>query len=370
MRAHLWLGVFLLLAAGCQKANPTVSKPPQSNPVGQAQPQSNGREDSATKPAANGTPPAVSHTDLAAKREADLLARLAASPDDADVLLKLATLTQTHAAKANLTGGDAQYGLFKKSGEYLHRALEADANVTKLPGFKVYAPVILYNEACALSHEKQDEACLKSLTLAVEHGWTDLGQMMRDPDLEHVRQNAGFAAIEEIARESQRKAMSASIDALFASTKSFSFDFDLTDTEGQPVTKQEFAGKLLMVNIWGTWCPPCRKEIPDLIAAYDKYKSQGFEIVGINTENQKGDAAVALIKKSQQQFGINYRCALSDAKTLQQVPDMDGVPTSIFFNREGQVQAMIVGMINRVQLEMIIERLLKDSPAATTDAAK
>ena len=371
MRSQLWLGVLLVFVVGCQKANPTTSTPAKTDAAAPTQPSEQPqlttlRDGPEKKADLNGQPAPAKRIDLAAKREADLQARLAASPNDADALLNLATLIQTKAAKTNLAGGDTQYDLYKQSGEYLRRALEADVNVTKLPGFKTLAPVIFYNEACALSQANQVEASLKSLSLAVEYGWSDLGQMMRDSDLEPIRQNAGFAAITEIARESQRKAMSTKVNALFASTKSFPFDFDLMDSEGQPISKQDFAGKLLMVNIWGTWCPPCRKEIPDLVAAYDKYRSRGFEIVGINTENKKGDAAVELIRKSQQQLGINYRCALTDDKTLKQIPKMDGVPTSIFFNRQGRVQAMIVGMVNEIQLELIIERLLKDSPSTNS----
>ncbi len=72
------------------------------------------------------------------------------------------------------------------------------------------------------------------------------------------------------------------VDALFAKNKPFDFDFELVDTDGQPIALANFAGKVLIVDLWGTWCPPCQKEIPHLIALQQKFEEAGLVIVGLN----------------------------------------------------------------------------------------
>lgn len=350
-------GSILLLSAvvGCGKANNQVPPSNQAATGTQAGQASATMEDSAESYADEFDP---------ARREQELLTKLEQSPKDTTVLLALANLTQTLARTT-----DDEYAAFKKSAGYVHQAMEANPEIAKTDEFLQIAGEAFYNEACAFSRENQIEQSLKSLTLAVDHGWTNLSHLSNDPDLEHVRQSPLYAAFDEALQDKRRAHVEATVEALFAQTYDFAVDFDLKDCDGQPVKMKDFAGKVLLVNVWGTWCPPCRRELPDLAAAAEKYKSQGFEIVGLNTESETGDEANELIRKSKKEFGINYPCALVSEETLSQIPNLNGVPTSIFFNREGKILARVVGMIDKMTLEMIIERLLKESPAAT-DGAK
>ncbi len=172
------------------------------------------------------------------------------------------------------------------------------------------------------------------------------------------------------AAESSAEEALSPIDRIFKSTEPFAFDFNLTDTEGKPVTKKGFEGKVLMVNVWGTWCPPCRRELPDLVATYSKYQAQGFEIVGLNTENVEGEKALKLIQAAKTKFEINYPCALTDDQTLSQIPDYGAVPTSLFFDRQGNLKARVVGAVNETILSGIVERLLQaDSEKPTAKEA-
>ncbi len=337
----------LIFVVGCQKTNPAPSSTA-----------------SQTKDEFTVDAPANSEPDYnSAKEEADLLAQLAKDPQDARALLGLARINHVNARDTR----DDDFKLSKKAADYLRRALEADPATAKDFTFEFIGKVIFVNEARAFSQEKNDDASLKALRQAIDAGWNDIDELKSDPALEHVRQNPAFASIEAAIQAAHKKAVADRVDRLFAAKHNFKFDFDLKDTEGKSLTKQQYAGKLLMVNIWGTWCPPCRREIPDLIAATKKYKDQGFEIVGLNVENATGDAAIELIKTSMKHFEINYPCALSNEQTLGQIPSLNGVPTSIFFNRQGEIQVMLVGMISHETLEMIIERQLVESPAKTRE---
>lgn len=297
-----------------------------------------------------------------AKVEAKLLAKLAKQPNDTDTLLKLASLKQEQAEMTE--SGELDYGKLKESAEFIRRALKADKALVDDDNVKGFVGAVFFNEACALAVEKQEAAAFKSLRLAIEYGWSDLLQLQGAEDLQNIRKHPEFAKLVKFARDKRKQDMKATISSLFIGKPDYEFDFKLDDTAGKPLAKKDFTGKLLIVNIWGTWCPPCRAELPDLIAAAKKYKSQGVEIVGINTESQNGVTAVELIKETQKRFGITYRCALGDEDTFNQIPDFGSVPMTLFFNRKGELQAQWIGQADEIVLEMIIERLLEESPPA------
>ncbi len=381
MGGRLRLGMLLLAGwmIGCGPATPVpeaskpaapavppVAKtPPAQAEVPVALPAPKVEEEMAEEPASN---EADSEKADLAKREKDLLAALAKDPKNTELLIQASMLMQRKARQTE--SGEPDYALFKKSADYLHQAVAADAKVKDDPLFKLVAAETIYNEACALSLEKQTEPALKALKEAVELGWTNVPLIQRDKDLANLREHAGFAEVLALAREKQRLAIVERVDTLFENVEDFAFEFDLKDTEGKPVTKAEFKGKVLMVNVWGTWCPPCRRELPDLVAAYTKFKPQGFEVVGLNTENETGDEANELIKESMKTYNINYRCALGEEKTFQQIPDFSAVPTTLFFDREGKLKARLIGMADEVTLELVIERMLKESPQPAAAAGE
>ena len=296
-----------------------------------------------------------------------MLVKLDQQPNDADTLLKLASMKQQQAEMTD--SGELDYGKLKQSADYVRQALKADPALANADDAKSFVAAVFFNEANALSLEKKDALALKALRLAVDYGWSNLAEMQNAVDLAHIRKNPKFAEIVKFARDKRKKELQATVSALFIGKPDYEFTFKLEDTAGKPVVKQDFAGKLLIVNIWGTWCPPCRRELPDLIAASKKYQSQGVEVLGINTEPEDGVTAINSIKDSQKNFGITYRCALGNDKVFEQIPDFGSVPMTLFFNRAGELQAQWVGMRDEISLEMIIERLLEDSPSETQEPA-
>lgn len=299
--------------------------------------------------------------DVSPERQSKLLAKVEKDPKDVKSWISLAQISQL---KARMTeDGNSNFQEFKNSADYIRKALVADPEIGNDFNFRGFCAHVFYNEACAFSQEKQNESALKRLTEAVDYGYTNYKQIQADPDLQHVRTLPEFEKIVDQAKEKRREEVKALVGQAFESQPQFKFDFDLKDSEGNPVSKVGYAGKLVMVNVWGTWCPPCRAELPELVAAQTKYKSDGFEIIGLNSENSEGDEANTLINESKKRFGLNYPCALGDEKTFGQIPDFGAVPTSIFLDRAGVVKAVVVGMVDELQLEMIVERLKAESPA-------
>jgi cytochrome c biogenesis protein CcmG/thiol:disulfide interchange protein DsbE len=120
-------------------------------------------------------------------------------------------------------------------------------------------------------------------------------------------------------------------------------NFSLVTLDGEKVTLEQFKGKVVILNFWGTWCPPCRKEIPDFIRMYDKHRKDGLEIIGITLSS----GSAADIKKFVEKNSINYLVLTGDEKYLQHLTEqyggIRGIPTTFLIDREGIIREKWVG---------------------------
>ena len=161
------------------------------------------------------------------------------------------------------------------------------------------------------------------------------------------------------------------VDLVLNSGKTFPFDFALTDLSGQNISLTGYQGKVLIVDIWGTWCGPCKMEIPSFIKLQTEYGPQGFQMVGLNYEREKDEAANKdAVTKYMQENGMNYPCAMGTEEIRQQVPDFIGFPTTLFIDRTGKVRGKVVGTHAYSFLEAMVKTLLAEAappPAAPTD---
>ena len=127
-------------------------------------------------------------------------------------------------------------------------------------------------------------------------------------------------------------------------------DFTLSDLQGKPWHLQGLKGKVVLVNFWATWCPPCRKEMPDLQALYDKYKDQGFVVVSISDEEP------AKVQPFITERRITYPVLLDPGRKVNAVFQVEGIPKSFVYNREGKLVAQSIDMRTRNQfLEMLAQ---------------
>ena len=153
------------------------------------------------------------------------------------------------------------------------------------------------------------------------------------------------------------------VSRLLKENEPFEFDFDLKDVNGQRLSKADFAGKVLIVDIWGTWCPPCRMEVPLFQALQLEYGEQGLQVVGLNDErtDDRADAA-RLVRSFCRSQGVDYPCAVITPQIKEQVPEFGGFPTTLFIDHTGKVRLKIVGACGMPVLKTIVETLLKEIP--------
>jgi thiol-disulfide isomerase/thioredoxin len=131
--------------------------------------------------------------------------------------------------------------------------------------------------------------------------------------------------------------------------------WELQNVDGQTVRFADFKGKVVILDFWATWCPPCRAEIPGLIELQKQYGKQGLAVVGVSLD-QDGAADV---KAFAQKFGINYPVVLADQKVVQAYGEIEAIPTTFVVDRAGGIVAKHIGFTDKGDFEKEIKPLLK-----------
>ena len=132
-------------------------------------------------------------------------------------------------------------------------------------------------------------------------------------------------------------------------------DFELNDLNGTPIKLSDYRGKVVLVNVWATWCPPCVRETPRLVRVYNQYREQGFVLLGVNTTYQDKAEAVAEFARSQQ---ISYPILLDTEGKASEKYASRLMPTSYLIDRNGKIVSIQVGEVDEAQLEEQIRALL------------
>jgi len=138
--------------------------------------------------------------------------------------------------------------------------------------------------------------------------------------------------------------------------------FDLVDLDGKPIDQAAWAGKVVVLNFWATWCGPCRQEIPDLIALQERYRDH-VVVVGLSVD----DGPVADVRQFVTAQHINYPVAIASDTVQAQFGGISSVPSTFIVTKEGKVTQRHVGLLkaNRTEQEV---RSLAGLPTAATVA--
>jgi peroxiredoxin len=125
-------------------------------------------------------------------------------------------------------------------------------------------------------------------------------------------------------------------------------DFTLKDLQGKEWTLSALRGKVVLVNFWATWCPPCRKEMPDLDALAHKFADQGFVVLSISDEDAAKVTSYVLA------HNLNYPILLDPGRKTNEAFHIEGIPQSFVFNREGKLVAQSIDMRTQNQFMQML----------------
>jgi cytochrome c biogenesis protein CcmG/thiol:disulfide interchange protein DsbE len=116
------------------------------------------------------------------------------------------------------------------------------------------------------------------------------------------------------------------------------FTLDLL-TDGQ-ITLSDLRGQVVMVNLWASWCLPCREEMPTIEKVFQEYKPQGLEVLAVNTTYQDREAEVASFVT---QFGLTFPILLDKTGAVSNRYALRGLPSTYFVDRKGIIRSVVVG---------------------------
>jgi len=154
--------------------------------------------------------------------------------------------------------------------------------------------------------------------------------------------------------------------AVLTSLPSIVLDTELKALNGAPIKLSSYAGKVLVVNLWATWCGPCRNETPELVKLYTENRSRGLEVIGLSTENPV--ESMEKVRRFVQDFDVNYRIGWATAEvaiTLMQ--GRDAIPQSFVIGRDGRVIKRFIGYnptTTPPQLKEAVEQALNGKATA------
>jgi len=131
-------------------------------------------------------------------------------------------------------------------------------------------------------------------------------------------------------------------------------DFKLKLTNGKDIKLSDHKGKIVIIDFWATWCPPCRKGIPDLIDIQKRY-DKNLVIIGISLDTETKDDVVPFINK----IGINYPVAYGNMEVVQAYGNIQAIPTSFIVDQKGNIVDTHVGLVDKSVYVNKIEELLK-----------
>lgn len=132
-------------------------------------------------------------------------------------------------------------------------------------------------------------------------------------------------------------------------------NFKLAGLDGKVHDLEEYEGKPLILNFWGTFCPPCRNEMPALQKQYEKWQDQGLELVGINLSEDK-----LTVESFIRQVGVSFPILQDKDKKIERAYGLKQYPTTFFITPKGKIQEVVIGgLLSEEEIEARVERLMQ-----------
>jgi len=131
-------------------------------------------------------------------------------------------------------------------------------------------------------------------------------------------------------------------------------DFTLTDIHGKTVKLSDYRGKVVILDFWDTWCPPCRRGIPDFIKLYNTYKDSGLVIIGL-AFGREGEQKV---KDFAEEFGMNYPVVVATREVGEAYGPIRSIPTAFIINKKGEAVKRYIGLRPKSEFENDVRYLL------------
>jgi thiol-disulfide isomerase/thioredoxin len=132
----------------------------------------------------------------------------------------------------------------------------------------------------------------------------------------------------------------------------------LTADGGRTIALDDYKGKVLILDFWATWCPPCKQEIPHFNALYEQYKGNGLEILGVSLDQGGPGVVQEYMKNSARSIVPSYPVVMADRDVALAYGPLSSIPVTFVIDRKGNVQQRLVGYQEKAVFESIVQKLL------------
>lgn len=133
-------------------------------------------------------------------------------------------------------------------------------------------------------------------------------------------------------------------------------NFSWKGSDGRTRSLADYKGRVVLINFWGTWCPPCRRELPDIVSLREEYKSKGFEVIGICLE--RSDDPVSVVTEFASANGLMYPLLIGNEYIASAYGGIQAVPTTFVVDKSGIVRESLVGMQSASAFKGAVDRAM------------
>jgi peroxiredoxin len=133
--------------------------------------------------------------------------------------------------------------------------------------------------------------------------------------------------------------------------------FTLQDLNGKSISLSDFRGKVVILDFWATWCPPCVREIPHFIELYEQYKDRGFAMVGISLDH----AGISTVKSFVRKYRVNYPILMADGQVGNAYGGIPSIPTTFVIDSAGNIRKKYVAYHDKAVFEADLKKLLAEA---------
>ncbi|WP_075085136.1 TlpA disulfide reductase family protein [Mariniblastus fucicola] len=253
---------------------------------------------------------------------------------------------------------------------YLAQAKVA-ANLKTNPGFPQESLSLLagplMGKAFAKAIAKDADGTLAAMKPAFEAGFTDYEMLLDNEFIKELKSDKVNALVKSkfVAYKKGLKKWARNSVANF---KSFDFKFDVADIEAGRIRNSDFRGRILVLDLWATWCQPCREAIPHFVKLDKEFRSDNVDIVGISMDNPDDPRkSLKVVRNFVDDNGVEYAMAMGNRSVMNQLAPGQKLPTVLFIDTQGKVRFIAEGPHNFFQLAAITNELIKqeeDSPTS------
>ncbi len=266
----------------------------------------------------------------------------------------LSTLANAVRSKQESTASQ----LFMVEGEVANNLL---SNPYLNPEATRYLGKPFYDTAVGYALDGNGELAVDSLNQAIEVGFTGFEKINDETAFNGLAERE---QIQQIAVEGRAKYL-AEVDAWasdsLASFQPFAFEFSADNVEGGKLEKSKRQGKITVVDLWATWCPPCLEGLPHFIQLNNEFSANGVQVIGLSVDNVEDPAsALEVVRETLAEKTVDYPCGMADQQMVGQIPGETQWPTTLFIDADGTVRMVARGYHDYDQLSAIVNKLLAE----------